>query len=276
MNAVVRSFLFVPGDRPERFPKAWSSGADAVILDLEDGVSADRKSFAREAVSAWLSTEHPVYVRVNGSRTEWFTADLAAAARPGVRGVMLPKAETPGQVEAVARALPGSVGVVPLLETVSGIIDARDLARVPRVERLAFGSVDFQLDAGIQGDGDELLYARSRMVLASRAAGILPPVDGVTTDLDNPERLDADVDRARRLGFGGKLCVHPRQVASVNRGFLPTEREIAWARKVIEAARSAGAGAIRLDGELVDRPVVQRAEAILDRAQGQQGGEGVR
>jgi len=276
MNAAVRSFLFVPGDRPERFPKAWSSGADAVILDLEDGVSADRKSFAREAVSAWLSAEHPVYVRVNGSRTEGFAADLAVLARPGVRGVMLPKAETPDQVEAVARALPGLTGVIPLLETVTGIIDARILAGAPRVERLAFGSVDFQLDAGIQGDGDELLYARSRIVLASRAAGIFPPVDGVSTDLDNPERLDLDVDRARRLGFGGKLCVHPRQVASVNRGFLPTEREIAWARKVIEAARNAGAGAIRLDGELVDRPVVRRAEAILERAQRQQGGEGVR
>lgn len=273
MNAAARSFLFVPGDRPERFSKAWSSGADAVILDLEDGVSADRKTFAREAVSDWLSAEHPVYVRVNGSRTEGFSADLAVLARPGVRGAMLPKAETPEQVEAVARALPGSAGVIPLLETVAGIVDARILAGAPRVERLAFGSVDFQLDSGIQGDGDELLYARSRMVLASRAAGILPPVDGVTTDLDNPERLAADVDRARRLGFGGKLCVHPRQVAAVNAGFLPSEREIAWARRVFEASGKTGAGAIRLDGELVDRPVVQRAESILERAQGNQGGE---
>lgn len=276
MNAAARSYLFVPGDRPERFPKAWSSGADAVILDLEDGVSADRKSFAREAVSAWLSAEHPVYVRVNGSRTEWFATDLAVVARPGVRGVMLPKAETPDQVEAVARALPGSMGVIPLLETVAGIIDVRVLAGAPRVERLAFGSVDFQLDAGIQGDGDELLYARSRMVLASRQAGIVPPLDGVTTDLDNPERLTADVDRARRLGFGGKLCVHPRQVVAVNRGFLPADREIAWSRRVIEAVRKTGTGAIRLDGELVDRPVIQRAESILERAQGKQGGEGAR
>lgn len=276
MSGAARSFLFVPGDRPERFQKAWSSGADAVILDLEDGVSSDRKSFAREAVSAWLSAEHPVYVRVNGSRTDWFAADLAVLVRPGVRGVMLPKAETPEQVEAVARELPDSTGVIPLLETVAGIIDARGLAGAPRVERLAFGSVDFQLDAGIQGDGEELLYARSRMVLASRAAGILTPVDGVTTDLDNPERLDADVDRARRLGFGGKLCVHPKQVESVNRGFLPTEREIAWARRVIDAARKTGAGAIRLDGELVDRPVVQRAESILERAPGMQEGGGAR
>ena len=267
MTAMARSFLFVPGDRPDRFPKAWNSGADAVILDLEDGVSADRKSFAREAVSAWLSPEHPVYVRLNGSRTQWFEADLAAVERPGVLGVMLPKAETAGQIETVARALQEGVGVVPLLETASGIINVRELAGAPRVERLAFGSVDFQLDAGIQGEGEELLYARSRLVLASRASGILAPVDGVTTDLDNPERIAADVDRARRLGFGGKLCIHLRQIDFVNRGFLPTEREIAWARKVVEAARTAGAGAIRVDGELVDRPVVERAKAILAQAE---------
>ncbi|HBO69896.1 MAG TPA: CoA ester lyase, partial [Deltaproteobacteria bacterium] len=137
MTAMARSFLFVPGDRPDRFLKAWSSGADAVILDLEDGVSADRKLFAREAVSAWLSPEHPVYVRVNGSRTEWFKDDLAVAALPGVRGVMLPKAETAGQIEAVGVILREGVGVLPLLETASGIMNVRELAGTPRVERLA-------------------------------------------------------------------------------------------------------------------------------------------
>lgn len=263
MKATLRSFLFVPGDRPERFPKAWSSGAGAVILDLEDGVSADRKAFAREAVSAWLSPEHPVYVRLNGSRTQWFEDDLLLVTLPGVSGVMLPKAETAGQIETVGKALREGAGVVPLLETASGIMNVGELAGAPHVERLAFGSVDFQLDTGIQGDGEELLYARSRMVLASRVSGILPPLDGVTTDLDNPERITADVDRARRLGFGGKLCIHPRQIDAVNRGFLPTEREISWARKVVEAARSNAAGAIRVDGELVDRPVVERAKAIL-------------
>lgn len=267
MTAMARSFLFVPGDRPDRFPKAWNSGADAVILDLEDGVSTERKSIAREAISAWLSPEHPVYVRVNGSRTQWFEADLTVVARSGVRGVMLPKAETADQIGAVVRALQETVGVIPLLETASGIINVRELAGVPRVERLAFGSVDFQLDAGIQGEGEELLYARSRMVLASRVSGILAPVDGVTTDLDNPERITADVDRARRLGFGGKLCIHPRQIDPVNRGFIPTEREIAWARKVVEAAGTAGTGAIRVDGELVDRPVVERAKATLAQSE---------
>ncbi|MHB1025367.1 MAG: HpcH/HpaI aldolase/citrate lyase family protein [Desulfobacteria bacterium] len=263
MTTMARSFLFVPGDRPDRFPKAWNSGAHAVILDMEDGVSAERKTVAREAISAWLSPEHPVYVRVNGSRTQWFEADLTLVARSGVRGVMLPKAETADQIGAVAKVLQGTAGVVPLLETVLGIINARELAGAPRVERLAFGSVDFQLDSGIQGEGEELLYARSWLVLASRVSGILAPVDGVTTDLDNPEQIIADVDRARRLGFGGKLCVHPRQIGPVNSGFAPSEREIAWARKVVEAAAAAGTGAIRVDGELVDRPVVERAKATL-------------
>ncbi len=261
-----RSFLFVPGDRPERFSKAYDSGADVVILDLEDGVKPDRKVFAREAISGWLSAEHPVHVRVNGARTEWFEADLAVAARAGVAGVMLPKAETAAQIGLVSKAVQGKVGVLALVETVLGILDARPLAAAPGVERLAFGSVDFQLDSGIQGDGDELLYARSRLVLASRAAGILAPLDGVTTDLDNPERIAADVERARRLGFGGKLCIHPRQVEAVNKGFKPSEREIAWARAVVEAADAAGAGAIRLGGEVVDRPVVERAKAMLERA----------
>lgn len=261
-----RSFLFVPGDRPERFSKAYASGADVVILDLEDGVKPDRKAFAREAISGWLSPEHPVHVRVNGARTEWFEADLAVAARAGVAGVMLPKAETAAQIGLVSKAVQGKVGVLALVETVLGILDARPLAAAPGVERLAFGSVDFQLDSGIQGDGDELLYARSRLVLASRAAGILAPLDGVTTDLDNPERIAADVERARRLGFGGKLCIHPRQVEAVNKGFRPSEREIAWARAVVEAADAAGAGAIRLGGEVVDRPVVERAKAMLERA----------
>ncbi len=265
-GAAARSYLFVPGDRPERFAKALASGADAVIVDLEDGVKPDRKALAREAIAGFLSAERPVCVRVNGSRTEWFEADLAVAARAGVAAVMLPKSETPAQVAAVARALAPGTGVIALVETVRGILDARTLAAAPGVARLAFGSVDFQLDAGIQGEGEELLYARSRLVLASRAAGILPPVDGVTTDLDNPERIAADVDRARRLGFGGKLCIHPKQVEPVNTGFAPSAREVAWARKVVEAAGAAGAGAIRLDGELVDRPVVERANAILRQA----------
>jgi citrate lyase subunit beta / citryl-CoA lyase len=109
-----------------------------------------------------------------------------------------------------------------------------------------------------------LLYARSRMVLASRVAGIVPPLDGVTAALDDPDRLAADVNRARRLGFGGKLCIHPRQIEAVNRSFSPSEAEVSWARRVVEAAQTAEAGAFRVDGEMVDRPVLERAQSVLD------------
>ena len=258
-----RSYLFVPGDRPDRFEKAWNAGADAVIIDLEDAVSVEDKLAAREAMASWLSPERPVYVRVNGAETEWFDEDLRTIARPGLAGVMLPKAEEPEQVAKVASRL--GAPVIPTLETALGVWNARTLAEAPGVERLAFGPVDFRLDTGILGEGEELLYVKTRMVLASRVAGILPPLDGVTVALDDPERLAADVERARRLGFGGKVCIHPRQVGAVNEGFLPTQGEAAWAEKVVRAAETAGSGAIRLGGEFIDPPVVERARAILEQ-----------
>jgi citrate lyase subunit beta/citryl-CoA lyase len=131
---------------------------------------------------------------------------------------------------------------------------------------LAFGAIDFQLDTGISGDGDELLMARSQLVLVSRVAGLLPPIDGVTMSLDDEQALRADVDRARLLGFGGKLCIHPRQIAAVNAGFSPQPTELAWAQRVMEAAASAQGNAVRLDGKMIDRPVIERARALLASA----------
>jgi citrate lyase subunit beta / citryl-CoA lyase len=260
-----RSYLFVPGNRPDRFEKARSSGADAVILDLEDAVSVEEKPAAREIVASWLSPERPVYVRVNGTQTEWFANDLRAVSRPGIAGIMLPKAEEPEQVAETRRGLSDGTPVLPTLETALGVWNARALAEAPGVERLAFGPVDFRLDTGILGEGEELLYIKTRMVLASRVAGVLPPLDGVTVALDDPEQLAADVQRARSLGFGGKVCIHPRQVGAVNEGFLPTQDEVTWAEKVVWAAETAGSGAIRLSGEFIDPPVVERARAILEQ-----------
>jgi citrate lyase subunit beta/citryl-CoA lyase len=262
-----RSYLFVPGNRPDRFEKARQSGADAVILDLEDAVQSTHKDLAREAVAAWLEPTRPVYVRINAAGTPWFEQDLELVGLPGVQGVVLPKAEHPEQVSLVAARLAGETQVLPLLESALGVWNARVLAQAPRVERLAFGSVDFQLDTAITGEQEELLYARSRLVLASRVASILPPVDGVTMVLEDLTRLREDVARARRLGFGGKLCIHPRQVELINRGFAPTDAERAWARRVLSAAEATGAGALQLEGELIDRPVIERAKTIL--AQGE-------
>ena len=262
-----RSYLFVPGNRPERFVKACASGADVVIVDLEDAVPDAQKSSARDSVASWLSADRPVHVRVNGTNTPWFEEDMAAILRPGIAGVVLPKAEGEGQMAALAALLPDYVRILPIVETAAGVWNALEIASSPNVERLAFGALDFQLDTRITGEGEELLYARSRIVLASRVAGILPPLDGVTTGLDDADALASDIRRASRLGFGGKLCIHPKQVAAINEGFLPTEQEIAWAKGVLAAA-SSGEGAVRLDGKMIDRPVIEQAKSILERTNG--------
>src|SRR5258708_22358957 len=217
-NMIRRTYLFVPGNRPDRFEKARQSGAHAVILDLEDAVQGTQKDLARETVVAWLSPERPVYVRINGTGTPWFERDLEVVCLPGVLGVILPKAEFPEQVVQVAACLAGEARVLPLLETALGIWNARVLAQAPRVERLAFGSVDFQLGTGVTGGQEELLYARSRLVLASRIAGLLPPVEGVTMALDDITRLRDDGVRARDLAFVGKLWILHGRVVMIKQG----------------------------------------------------------
>jgi citrate lyase subunit beta / citryl-CoA lyase len=252
-----RSYLFVPGNRPERFAKACSSGADAVIIDLEDAVPPGEKAAARASAAAWVSPEHPVLIRVNRAGTEWFRGDITMCATPGVAGVVLPKAERVEDIQAIGKP------VLPIIETARGFWNAPALAHAPNVQRLIFGSIDFQLDLGINGEGEELLYFRSQLVLVSRIAGLPPPVDGITTVFDTPDAVRADTQRARRLGFGGKLCIHPKQVSTVNDGFGPTPEEQAWAKRVVEAAATAGGSAISLDGEMIDRPVLARALELL-------------
>lgn len=260
-----RSFLFVPGNRPERFDKACNAGAHAVIVDLEDAVAAADKAAARGAVTTWLDSGKRAWIRINGRESEWFDEDLAVAAHAGVVGVMLPKAEDVAAIRALRRRA-RAPRIVPLIESALGLWRAEALAAEEGVERLAFGSVDFQLDAGIEGEGEELLFARSQLVIASRVAGRLAPVDGVTLAIDDAQTLDADVRRARRLGFGGKLCIHPKQVAGVNAGFAPGADEIRWAQRVVGAAQASGDNAVRLDGKLVDRPVIERARALIAEA----------
>jgi citrate lyase subunit beta/citryl-CoA lyase len=265
MNSIPsRSYLFVPGNRPERFDKACAAGADQVIVDLEDAVPALEKAAAREALAAWLSPQHPVLVRINSADSEWFAGDLALCARPGVAGIVLPKAEREADLAAVAAA--GAVAIVPLIESALGLWNAAALARMPRVQRLAFGSIDFSFDLGIQEGHETLLYARSQLVLASRVAGIAAPVDGVTTTFENPDSVRGDTLRARALGFGGKLCIHPKQLGAVNAAFAPTVDELAWAGRVLAAAAAANGGAVALDGKMVDRPVILIAQQMLDEA----------
>ncbi|GII29300.1 HpcH/HpaI aldolase/citrate lyase family protein [Planotetraspora mira] len=248
-----RSWLFTPGDRPDRFAKAAASGADVGILDLEDAVAPQSKTAARTAVADALGW-HGAYVRVNGVDTAWHDDDMAAiAGRPGLLGVFLPKVEGPADLEGLG------VPVIALVETAAGLENAALIAAHPATVRLAFGNVDFSLDIG--ATDEDLLYARSRLVVVSRAHGIAAPIDGVTTDLSDPARTAADARRARRLGFAGKFCLHPRQVEPVNRAFSVTDAELDWARRVVEAAT--GGGAVRVDGQMIDKPRLELAHRLL-------------
>jgi citrate lyase subunit beta/citryl-CoA lyase len=261
---LARSYLFVPGNRPERFDKACAAGADAVIVDLEDAVPAADKQAARDALAAWLSPQQPVLVRINGADSAWFEDDLVLCAVPGVAGIVLPKAEHEASLARLDAA--GAAAILPLIESGLGLWNAAALARMSRVQRLVFGSIDFSLDLNIQESHETLLHARSQLVLASRVAGIAAPVDGVTTSFDDPGRVHGDTLRARALGFGGKLCIHPKQVAPVHQAFAPTAAELDWAGRVVAAAEAARGGAVALDGKMVDRPVIMIAQHMLEEA----------
>ena len=261
-----RSYLFVPGTRPDRFAKACASGADAVVLDLEDSVAPADKAKARVAIAEWLTAAQPVMVRVNTSDSEWFREDLGLGKKPGIAGVLVPKAERVEEIRLIVEAFGPRVPILAQIETAQGFRSTLALAGAPQVRNLLFGSIDFQLDLGINAEEDELLYFRSQIVLDSRLAGIEPPVDGVTTDIHATELVRADALRAKRLGFSGKMCIHPKQVPVVNECFLPTAEEETWARRVVEASAGAPGAAISVDGKMVDRPVLARAEVILAKA----------
>lgn len=259
------TWLFVPGDRPERFAKAAATGADAVILDLEDAVAVQAKDQARSLITAWLTHgDNRGWVRINAADTPWYDADLAALrSTRGLAGVVVPKAEDPAVLGTLRDRLGASIGVLALVETALGMYWAVELARA--ADRLAFGSIDYAVDLGAEHTPTALFHARSTLVLASRVAGIEGPVDGVTTALRDEELLAEDVAAARDLGFTGKLLIHPSQVASVARGFAPTPGEVDWALRVTAAVEPGGSGAVSLDGAMVDKPVVDRARRILDR-----------
>ncbi|MRX06481.1 CoA ester lyase [Pseudoduganella sp. FT25W] len=262
----VHSYLFVPANRPERFSKAIQSGANAVIIDLEDSVGAQDKSEGRNSLTNWLDSAEaresavPILVKVNCVNSGCFGEDLRACRRPDVAGLVLPKAE---RVDDIASASAGAP-VYPLVETALGFSRVNDLARAPRVQRLLFGAIDFKHDMGIDGDRDELLFFRSQVVLASKIAGILSPVDGVTTEIDDLEKIADDAAYTKRLGFGGKLCIHPNQVPIVNRTFVPSADELKWANRILAAAEASRGGAVALDGRLIDRPMVLTAKRIIE------------
>lgn len=269
----LRSVLFVPGTRPDRFQKAFDSGADAVILDLEDAVEAGRKEDARRQVAEWVAGTPRAragrFVRINAPGSPWIDGDLGWMRTQGgsFDAVVIPKAERATDVERVATAI-GSRRVIPLLETARGILHAAAIATADAdIPAILFGAEDLTAELAIPRtlDGEELLFARSQVALAAATIGA-DAIDAVFVDLAAPEALRRDAMRARALGFRGKMAIHPDQVPVINRVFSPTAEEIAAARRIVDAdasARAGGEGVFRLDDRMVDAPVVRRAHRVL-------------
>ncbi|MFC4274539.1 HpcH/HpaI aldolase/citrate lyase family protein [Achromobacter aloeverae] len=265
----VRTALFVPASRADRIPKALASGADAVIVDLEDAVEPAAKPAAREALAAFLDA-HPdvrVWVRVNDATTAWHEDDLAALrGKPGVAAIMLPKAESAAQVARVGQGVP----VVPIIETARGMVNLAEVAAAPGVALLAYGSLDYGVDLGLTPGTDAaavlLDQARGQVLLHSRAAGLPAPLDGVHPDIADTDGLRAMAVRAGDMGFAGMLCIHPSQVRTVHEALRPAQADLDWAQRVLSAARESGAGAFRFEGKMVDAPVLARARQVLARA----------
>jgi citrate lyase subunit beta / citryl-CoA lyase len=271
----LRSLLFVPGSRPDRFARAEASGADAIVLDLEDGVESSRKDEAREAIETFINRNPPGdagrFVRVNAFASGWFDQDLELVGRlSAIAGVVLPKAESAAQIEAVARAI-DDLPVLPLLETARGVLNAASIAAARRaIPALLFGAEDLSAQLGIPRtiDGDELLFARSQVALAAAAVGA-DAIDAVFVNLAAPDDLRRDARRARSLGFHGKMAIHPDQVPIINDVFTPTAAELERARRIVDAferAEAQGEGVLRLDDQMVDAPIVARARRLLERA----------
>jgi citrate lyase subunit beta / citryl-CoA lyase len=262
-----RSALFVPADRPERHQKALDSGADAVIVDLEDAVAASRKDQARQILVESLPSRTGstgCLVRINSPLLDEGRADLAAVPQMRADAIMVPMAD----IESVEIAAAAGLPLVALVETAAGVLDAAEIARHPAVDVLMLGPVDLSLELGVSEtpDGDPLAIARGLLVLAAAAGGIPGPLDGPCVQARDPEALAAEIARARLLGFAGKSCIHPAQVEPVNAAFAPSEGEISWATQVSAAYDAAdGSGVVIFEGEMIDLPVVLRARRILER-----------
>lgn len=266
--------LFVPGDRPERFAKAKASGASIVIIDLEDAVpepaKADALAATLEALTPASDADGPrirALVRVNPQGSPLYDTEMAAllslakSRGHGLLGFLVPKAEDPDLMNRLADDMPVGLALVPLVESAAGLVNALELARGRRVTRLAFGAIDFALDIDAAEDDGYVAYARSQLVVASRAADVAAPLDSPTTEVKDTLTMANSARLARGFGFGGKLCIHPGQVAIIAEAFVPTTAEINWAHDVIAAEGRT----TLVNGQMVDKPVTERAKRILMR-----------
>ncbi len=274
----LRSLLFAPAVRPDFLAKLPKSGADGVVIDCEDATppnaKAEGRANAREIAPRIAGQGALVFVRVNAVASPWFADDVGQGLSADLAGIVVPKLDTLGQVETVARALgeAGHEGLAVLagIETALGVADARPLLAHPRVAAAYFGAEDFIADmGGVRTAGnEEVHYARSQVALAGRLAGV-PVLDQVVTDFRNAEAFETEVREARALGYRGKLCIHPGQVAIANAGFVPSAEEVDHARRLLDAYEKAtadGLAAIDFEGQMVDEPLAARARQTLAAA----------
>lgn len=276
-----RSLLFVPATSERKIGKAFASEADAVIIDLEDAVATSEKSAARAALAGLLPVPLPLpcWVRINAITTAFCHQDVLACVRANITGIVLPKAEAPGdiqtidwlmsQIEAESGLPDRSIGLIAIIETARGLVRVDDIAAAsPRLSRLMFGAIDLAADMSITTDdaGGATAQARFAITRASRAAGLQAPLDTAFTDITSLDELKATTQRAKALGYTGKSCIHPSQVAVVNDVFSASPQEMAWARQVVDQfakAEASGLAAFKLNGEMIDYPVVERARKLL-------------
>jgi citrate lyase beta subunit len=274
--ASLRSLLFAPGAEERKLAKAFSAGADGVIVDLEDSVAPESKETARALVERSLAEAPSAclrLLRINAVDTEFFPGDLALLARLDLDAIVLPKA-TPDAVAALDEV---GAPLIAIVESALGLQSAGETAAHPHVAALVLGAADLGAELGLEPREDELeiLYARSKLVVDSAAAGIRPAIDVAHLDIRDLEGLERSARLARSLGLRGKLCIHPGQVAVVNAVFTPTAAELDWARSVVEAYEEAmgeGRGVLALEGRMIDAPVVARARRVLAEAHADRDG----
>ncbi len=260
--------LFVPGNRPDRFAKAAASGADGVIVDLEDAVAASDKDAARATIAASPLPANAA-VRINAHGTHWHEDDVLAVRKLAIGSVMLPKAESSAQIRKLKTAL-GELPIIALIESAAGLANVREIATA--ADRLAFGYIDYSADLGCSMEKHALLQARLEIVLASRLGNLVAALEGVTPSFDDAKEIEDDARYAASLGFGGKLCIHSKQIAPVLAGMRPAQSQIDWALRIANS----GDGAAAVDGMMVDAPVRLRAARILAAAKACDAAKGAR
>lgn len=265
------SYLFVPASRPDRFEKALSSAADAVIIDLEDAVAASDKDAALAHLLAALEDglPRPVHVRINAADSVWFERDLTALAglsneaRRRLAGVLVPKTENAGTVARVQAAVGDGIEIVALIESAAGVARSREIASAPGMTRFAVGAADLSFDLDVEIVSSTVDWVYAQLVVESRLAGLAAPVASPPFEIRDLDTVEREAVRLRGLGATAQLCIHPVQVAPVRAGFLPSAERIEWARRVAAAETD---GAAQVDGQMVDKPVRERAERILAQA----------